>query len=152
MPKHVLTSTVASGSFMEKGRKPDGAITKSRKTGANPMDIRSGMTTTCAFALLLFQHSVFVLSKFYPHHRYVIQRSGGVGDGGKSVGDVVTSFDSSISNCGSFFGSCSNVFLLILLALTLGGGIWLVRSIMKKRYARVGPGLEYDAGDDDSEA
>ena len=56
-------------------------------------------------------------------------------------------------HAGSFFGSCSNVFLLLFLLLTLAGGIWLVRSILRKRYARVSQvGLEYEADHDNIEA
>ena len=84
--------------------------------------------------------------------RYYIQRSGAAGDGGASVGEVVV--HTTHSSCGSFFGSCSNVFLLLFLILALMGGIYLVQSLLRKRYARVVANLEYDAGvrPDESEA
>lgn len=83
---------------------------------------------------------------------YYIHRSGAVGDGGATVGNVAVS--TSNLSCGSFFGSCSNVFLLLFLVLALVGGVYLLRSILKKRYARVTQNLEYDAGvrPDESEA
>ena len=81
--------------------------------------------------------------------RYFLQRTGAAGDGGVMVGSVLHSSNRQQANCGHFFGNCSNVFLLLFLLLVLAGGLWLVRSVMRKRYAQVNRGLEYDDGEPD---
>ncbi len=91
---------------------------------------------------------VFFALCFLARFRYVIQRAGGLSDGGASLGHATASVNTKVSFCGTFFGDCSNVALMVFLLLALVGGVWLVRSTLRKRYARVAQGgFEYDSGD-----